>query len=93
MMSRQVTMSHITVSTFGMSSWWSIRAPATHIMANHTKSNALKSRIARQQKDGLMAQAIALYQAEKAKTSGEKALSLRAVCKAVSDDHFLRTQI
>ena len=76
-----------------MSSRWSNPVPATHIMVNHAKSNALKSQMARQQKDSLMAQAVALYQAEKAKPSGEKAPSLRAVCKTVSDDHFSRTQI
>ena len=45
-------------------------------MVKHTKSNALKSQIARQQKDSLMAQAVALYQEEKAKTSGGKSASL-----------------
>lgn len=34
-----------------------------------------------------------LYQAEKAKTSGGKSASLQAVCKAISDDYFTRTQI
>ena len=62
-------------------------------MVKHAKSNALKSQIARQRKDNLMAQAVALYQAEKAKTSGGKSASLRAVCKAISDDYFTRTQI
>lgn len=62
-------------------------------MVKHAKSNALKSQIARQQKDSLMAQAVALYQEEKAKTSGGKSASLRAVCKAISDDYFTRTQI
>jgi hypothetical protein len=36
-------------------------------MVNHAKSNTLKTQIARQRKDNLMAQAIAHYQAEKAK--------------------------
>ncbi|KAF8257447.1 hypothetical protein EI94DRAFT_1630476 [Lactarius quietus] len=62
-------------------------------MVNHAKSNVLKSQIARQWKDNLMAQAVALYQEEKAKTSGGKPASLHAVCKAVSDDYFSRTQI
>ncbi|KAF8261793.1 hypothetical protein EI94DRAFT_1521643, partial [Lactarius quietus] len=49
--------------------------------------------IARQWKDNLMAQAVALYQEEKAKTFRGKPASLHAVCKAISDDYFLRTQI
>ena len=40
-----------------------------------------------------MAQAVALYQAEKAKATGGKPASLRAVCKTVSDDYYSRTQI
>ncbi|KAH9010736.1 hypothetical protein EDB84DRAFT_1229869, partial [Lactarius hengduanensis] len=64
-------------------------------MVNHAKSNALKSQIARKQKDNLMAQAVALYQAEKAKSTGGagKPASLRAVCRIISDDYHSRTQI
>jgi hypothetical protein len=62
-------------------------------MVNRAKSNTLKTQIARQRKDNLMAQAVAHYQAEKAKALGGKLTSLQAVCKAVSDDYFARTQI
>jgi hypothetical protein len=62
-------------------------------MVGHAKSNALKSQIARQRKDNLMAQAVALYQAEKAEPAGGKPASLRAVCKTISDDYYSRTQI
>ncbi|KAH9009830.1 hypothetical protein EDB84DRAFT_1240814, partial [Lactarius hengduanensis] len=62
-------------------------------MVKYAKSNALKSQIARKQKDNLMAQAVALYQAEKAKSTGGKPASLRAVCRIISDDYYSRTQI
>ncbi|KAH9020147.1 hypothetical protein EDB85DRAFT_1896334 [Lactarius pseudohatsudake] len=64
-------------------------------MVNHAKLNALKSQIARKQKDNLMAQAVALYQAEKAKSTGgaRKPALLCAVCQIISDDYYLRTQI
>jgi hypothetical protein len=40
-----------------------------------------------------MAQAVAFYQEEKAKTLGGKPTSLCAVCKAISVDYFSKTQI
>ncbi|KAH9079561.1 hypothetical protein EDB83DRAFT_2198848, partial [Lactarius deliciosus] len=49
--------------------------------------------IARKRKDNLMAQAVALYQAEKAKLTGGKPASLCAVCQIISDDYYSRTQI
>ncbi|KAH9165071.1 hypothetical protein EDB89DRAFT_1911699 [Lactarius sanguifluus] len=62
-------------------------------MVNHAKSNALKSQIARKQKDNLMAQAVALYQAEKAMSTRGRPASLCAACWIISDDYYSRTQI
>ena len=61
-------------------------------MVNHAKSDALKRKIAREVKDNLMKQALALYQTEKSKPVGEKSASLRKVCQIVSDDYYFRTR-
>jgi hypothetical protein len=62
-------------------------------MVNHAKSNELKTAMARKQKDNLMAQALALFNAENDKSAEGKSMSLRVACRTISDNYFAQMNI
>lgn len=69
-----------------------IFASSTKTMVNHAKSNALKTQIDREQKDKLMAHALALFHSQQVGTATGKPMSIRKLCQLVSDEHYAKTQ-
>jgi len=58
-------------------------------MVGHPKSNTSKIWAVQATKDGLYAQAIALYQHEQQREeNGQKRMSLQKVCQRIEDEHW-----
>ena len=60
-------------------------------MVGHAKSNTLKAQIERKKKDSLMAEAVALFHAQKMNPDTGKPMSMRKLCQLVSDNHYETT--
>ncbi|KIK66410.1 hypothetical protein GYMLUDRAFT_157831 [Collybiopsis luxurians FD-317 M1] len=62
-------------------------------MVNKPKSQALKTQIARAEKDALEKETVKRYKMEQTQelAEGEKRKGLRKICQEVSDEHFMES--
>ena len=91
---RKVTICH-TFHFHKLSVEWIqglIFASLTKTMVNYAKLNALKMQIDQEQKDKLMAHALALFHSQQVGIATEKPMSICKLCQLVSDKHYAKTQ-